>query len=185
MNTPTHIICGACLAQALAQIFSCRKMDSPRIAAIMAGAFGLGVISHLLLDMLPHYAWVVYLDWFKPLPFHWLIREAMFGLAVAIPAFILSGRLWPYAAIGMLGAIYPDVEKVLSVDFHVPDQFILFGWHSNYLSNRTLGLPIPVLIGLELVLITGFLYAMWRMKKIASNNRLQAIGAKTRLQPEP
>ena len=162
-----------------------RRDTSARVATITAAVLLLGALSHLLLDLLPHYAWIVYLDWFKPIPYHWLIREAVFGLAVAVPALLMAGKAWPFVVLGMIGGMYPDVEKVLSVDFHVPDQFILFGWHSNFLSNRTLGLPIPVLIGLELVLITGFLYAMWKMKKIASNNRLQAIGAKTRLQPEP
>jgi len=143
-----------------------------------ACAFGVGVVSHLLLDRLPHYAWVVYLDWFKPLPFHWLLGEATFGLALAIPAFIFAGRLWPYVALGMIGGIYPDVEKVLSVDFHVPDSLILFSWHSTYLSNRTAGLPKAVLIGFESLLITGFLLAMWRMKKAASNHTSDVIVAK-------
>lgn len=128
-----------------------------------AGAFALGLLSHLLLDLLPHYAWIVHLDWFKPLPFFWLIQEAAFGLMVAVPAFLFAGRAWPYAAFGMLGGIYPDVEKVLFFGLHLPDRYILFGWHSEYLSSRTDGLPHPLLIGLECVLIGTFLFAMWRM----------------------
>jgi len=65
----------------------------------------------------------------------------------------------------MLGGIYPDVEKVLSVDFHVPDRFILFAWHSTYLSSRTAGLQKPLLVGIECLLITAFLLAMWRMRR--------------------
>lgn len=175
MNTPTHILCGACLAQTLAQACLIGKPSRMRMVAVAVGALGVGVVSHLLLDLLPHYAWVVYLDWFKPLPFNWLMREATLGLAVAIPAFILAGRSWPYVALGMFGGIYPDVEKVLSVDFHVPDRFILFKWHSTYLSNRTAGLPKAVLIGIECLLIAGFLLAMWRMKRKASKKNVDTV----------
>ena len=80
MNTPTHSVCGACLAQALALACATGNPNRMRITAVAVGALGVGVLSHLLLDLLPHYAWVVYLDWFKPWPFHWLMREALFGL---------------------------------------------------------------------------------------------------------
>ena len=169
MNTPTHITCGACLAQALTLTLHGRRPTAVQCGLLAFGSFVVGIVSHLLLDLLPHYAWVVYLDWFKPLPFHWLIREGVFSLAVAIPAFLLSGKSWPYVALGLLGGIYPDVEKVLSVDFHMPQQFILFDWHSAYLSNRTAGIPKAVLIGMECLMVAGFLLAMWRMKRTASN----------------
>ena len=129
------------------------------------GAIGVGVASHLLLDLIPHRAWVAYLNWFKPLPFDWLIQEAVFGLAVAIPALMLAGRLWPYVTLGMFGGMYPDLEKVLSLEFHVPNRFILFEWHSTYLSHRTAGLPKASLIAIECLLIAGFLLAMWRMRR--------------------
>ena len=131
--------------------------------AVAACAFTLGILSHLFLYLLPHYAWIVYLDWFKPLPFFWLIQEAAFGLMIAVPAFIFAGRTWPYMAFGMLGGIYPDVEKVLFFGFHLPDRYIFFDWHSKYLSSRTAGLPHLVLIGLECALIGALLFAMWMM----------------------
>lgn len=168
MNTPTHIACGACLATSLANACQRYPRTSVRVGLLAAGALLLGLLSHLLLDLLPHYAWVVHFEGFRSLPFHWLIREAVFGIAVAIPAFILSGKAWPYVALGMLGGIYPDVEKVLSVDFHIPDRFILFAWHSTCLSSRTAGLPRSVLIGIECLLIAGFLLAMWSMKMAVS-----------------
>jgi hypothetical protein len=169
MNMPTHIAAGACLALALTRSVR-RHPESPVGVGLFAvGAVALGLAAHFLLDLLPHYAWVVYLDWFKPLPFHWLAREAALGLAVAIPAFLLAGRSWLYVGCGMFGAIYPDVEKVLAVDLHVPSGVILFGWHSSELSTRTAGLPKAFLIGIESLLIVGFLFAMWRMKKAAAN----------------
>ena len=175
MNTPTHIACGACLAQALTLTLHGRRPTAVQCSLLAFGSVVLGIVSHLLLDLLPHYAWVVYLDWFKPLPFHWLIREGVFGLVVAIPAFLLSGKSWPYVALGMLGGIYPDVEKVLSLDFHVPQQFILCDWHSTYVSSRTAGLPKAVLIGMECLLIAGFLHAMRKMKRTASNNSVTHV----------
>lgn len=174
MNTPTHIVCGACLAQALALSLSRARHSKVHILAVAAGALCAGILSHLLVDLLPHYNWIVYLPWATGLPFHWLIREAVFSLAVAIPAFILARGLRPYVAIGMLGAIYPDVEKVLSFDFHVPDRFILFDWHSTRFSNRTAGLPNAILIGIECLLIAASLLAMWRMRRAATNKGADA-----------
>lgn len=76
----------------------------------------------------------------------------------------------------MLGGIYPDVEKVLSVDLHIPDRFVLFGWHSTFLSTRTAGLAKSVLIALECVLIAGFLLVMWKIKRGASNRSVDSCG---------
>ncbi|MBI3985337.1 MAG: hypothetical protein HY343_00305 [Lentisphaerae bacterium] len=166
MNTPAHIACGACLALALATVSRGTQQERPRVALLAAGSVVLGILSHLLLDLLPHYAWIVHLDWFKPAPFHWLLREAVFGVAVAVPALLLSGRAWPYAALGIFGAVYPDVEKVLSLDFHWPQALVFFGWHSNFVSNRTAGLPPPLLIAFECLLIGVCLLAMWRIKKL-------------------
>jgi hypothetical protein len=165
MNTPTHVACGACLAYALTCALPQKEKTRRNVGIIAVGALALGIMSHLLLDLLPHYAWIVYLDWFKPLPFHWLIREAVFGLAVAVPAFLFAGKAWPFVAVGVFGGMYPDFEKVLSVDFHVPDAFILFDWHSGYLSNRTGGLPKPLLIVAECIIIGGALTGMWMLRQ--------------------
>ncbi len=89
----------------------------------------------------------------------------MFGLAVAAPAFLLAGKAWPFVAVGVFGGMYPDFEKVLSVDFHVPDAFILFDWHSTYLSNRTGGLPKPLLIVAECIIIGTALTGMWMLRQ--------------------
>lgn len=163
MNTPTHIVCGAFLAQALLHTGSFDQAGRARPIASATGAVALGMLSHLFLDFLPHYAWIVYLDWFKPPPFHWLIREAVFGLAVAIQSLIIAGKAWPFIAFGMLGAAYPDLEKVLVFHFHLPDAFTLFGWHSAYLSSRTGGISIPLLIGFECLIIGAVMFAMVKL----------------------
>jgi hypothetical protein len=185
MNTPTHIACGACLALAVAYATTGKRDTAVRCAAIAAAVLLLGVVSHLLLDLLPHYAWIAYLDWFKPLPHHWLIREAVFGLAVAAPALLMARKVWPFVVLGMAGGLYPDVEKVLAVDFHLPGQFILFDWHSTYLSNRTGGLPRPFLVVMECCLIAACLLAMWRLKRGASNNAPEGIRRPADGSPKP
>lgn len=175
MNTPTHIACGACLAQVVAYATTGKRDTSVRVATIAAAVLLLGVVSHLLLDLLPHYAWIVYLDWFKPAPYHWLIREAVFGLAVAVPALLMAGKTWPFVVLGMAGGLFPDVEKVLAVDLHLPRQFILFDWHSTYLSKRTGGLPRPFLVAMECCLIAACFFGMWKLKRGASNNTPDGI----------
>ena len=169
MNTPTHIVSGACVALAIAHGNLMRPGTLARAAAMAMACFVAGVATHLLLDLLPHYAWVVYLDWFKPLPYHWLIREAAFGIAVAFPAFIWAGKAWPFVALGMVGGMYPDLEKVLALDFRLPAQLVLFDWHSTYLSSRTAGLPRPLLIVMECCLIAAFLLVLKTLSRGASN----------------
>jgi hypothetical protein len=166
VNAPTHIACGALLAQLLATSVSRRYALRRSVMWFVAfGCVGLGIACHLLLDLLPHYAWIVYLEWFNALPYHWLLREALFGLVVAVPALILAGRFWPFVMLGIAGGMYPDVEKVLAVDLHVPAALILFDWHSRYLSTRTGGLPMPFLIAFECFLIVTLLLMMCQLKR--------------------
>ena len=163
MNAPAHIACGACLAFAIARAARGRR-GSPGGTALVAGAVvAAGVVSHLVLDLLPHYAWIVYLDWFKPMPNHWLVREAVFGLAAGAGALWLADGERPWVMLGMVADMYPDVEKVLFFNRGVADAFILFDWHSKYLSNRTGGLPKPVLIAFECSLIAACLFTIWRV----------------------
>ena len=173
MNTPTHIACGACLAHIIADGFPGNRATSGKLAFVGTGVVAVGVLSHLALDLLPHYAWIVYLDWFKGLPYHWLIREAAFGLAVAVIALRLAGKAWPFVILGMAAAMYPDIEKVLCVDHGLPNTFILFDWHSGYLSTRTGGLAKPLLIAGECTMIGAFMLLMWRLKRGASNKALE------------
>jgi hypothetical protein len=184
MNTPTHIACGACLAYVVTATAG-RNGNTVKAATLAVATLLLGITSHLLLDMLPHYAWIVYLDWFNPLPYHWLMREAVFGLAVAVPSFLLAGKAWPFVVLGMGGAVCPDVEKVLAVDLHLPRRFILFDWHSTYLTNRTAGLPKSFLFLMECCLVAAFLFAMWKLQRRASNNTPETTRRPADRSPKP
>lgn len=123
---------------------------------------------HLALDFLPHFAWIVYLPGFENLPFHWLIKEGLLAAVMAIPCLFFARANWPYAILGMLGAIYPDVEKVAAVDLHIPQSWIIFKGHSLQLSSNDGGLPHGILIAVELGLIALMMlwtYALSRRRR--------------------
>lgn len=159
MNTPTHLAAGAMAAQ-LALVGGGNRC---RRSVMLAGCFFFGVATHLLLDLVPHYAWIVYLPSFEGLPFHWLIREAVLGLAVALPLVYCLRARWGCVVLGMAGAVYPDLEKVAYVDAGLPDWAVLFRWHSMALSNRTGSLPSWALILLECVLILAMTLCATKM----------------------
>ena len=174
MNIPTHIAFGACLAQWVASGGKCNTAGEKVFIGI--GVVVIGMLSHLALDLLPHYAWIVYLDWFKKLPYHWLIRESLFGLVIVIFALYFADRAWPFVVLGITGAMYPDIEKILCVDFGLPESLVIFDWHSSALSSRTGGLPKALLITAECMLVGIFLLMMWKCKtnyggKNASNHK--------------
>lgn len=155
VNTPTHLAAGAMLAQFL---INNRKDQSIRGRIVCGFAcLMLGVASHLLLDLFPHYAWIVYLPGFEDLPFHWLIHEGVLGLLVSLPLLYFTRARWGSVTLGMVGAVYPDVEKVACVDLGMPSWMALFRWHSLTLSDRDGGLPLYVLIVAELALIAGLM----------------------------
>ena len=136
-----------------------------------------GVLSHLLLDIAPHYAWIVYLDWFKGVPYAWLLQEALFGGALAIIILAVCGKARSFVLLGIFGAIYPDIEKVLVFDFHAPDWMVLLDRHSRYLTNNTYGWPVWALIGLEVSLTVASLAGIVVMKRFLKSDSLQSGSA--------
>ncbi len=160
MNTPTHVISGIWLAQFLSNhvpaSFPIRKLLLA-VTCLVAGAF-----LHLVLDVMPHYNWIVYLHGYENLPHHWLFCEAIVALIVFIPAIYFTRRIWPIALIGAFGALYPDIEKVASCDFNMPERFVIFRHHSLHLSSNDYGIRHDALITGELALIGIFFFAAWR-----------------------
>ena len=155
MNTPTHIVSGICLAQ----IICCRWGTGSALRRGLTGfaCFTVGMFLHLCLDHMPHYAWIVYLPGFEKLPFHWLMKEGLATLIVATPCMFIARKNWPYAILGVVGAIYPDMEKVAAIDFHAPERFIIFKSHSLQLSSHDGGISHGLLIATELGLIAGMM----------------------------
>lgn len=167
MNVPTHIACGALIGYAVAQVRSrcSNQARRDRPARLFAAIFVLGVASHLLLDLIPHYAWIVDRDWFISAASHWVIRATILSLLVGLPAIWITGRAWPCAVAGILGAMYPDIEKVAYFNFGATDPLILFDWHSKHLTSNPPGVPAWVLMGAEWILVVAILAAMAIMRR--------------------
>ena len=125
----------------------------------VAGAAVVSVMAHLALDRLPHYNWIVYLGWFRGLPYHWLVREALFALPVLAIGLYTARNHWGLLAAAVFFGLYPDLEKVAAVDFQAPRQLVLFKTHSLQLSTYDGGASHAALIALELAVIAGLLAA--------------------------
>lgn len=136
---------------------------------------------HLALDFLPHFAWIVYLPGFEKFPFHWLIREGLLAMVAAVPCLFFVRADWPYAVLGMLGAIYPDVEKVAAVDFRIPDHFIIFKGHSLQLSSHDGGLSHGLLIVGELAMIAVMMVWTYTLSRSRRGSERQRAGPIDRL----
>jgi hypothetical protein len=175
VNTTAHLAGAACAAYGWAVAAAQRKPTPLRAGVVAGGAAVIGLLSHFLLDLIPHYAWIANLDWFQTLPYRWLLCEGLFGLAVAVPALLIARGARGHVALGMLGGLYPDLEKVMSLDLHVPDRYVLFAWHSNHLSHRTGGCSKPILAAFECALVLALLWEMWRIR--ARDARYGASGA--------
>lgn len=160
MNIPTHIAAGVLVSQWIVGRHDPATFGPGRAILYGAACFAAAVLAHLLFDLLPHFAWIVHLSWFSGLPYHWLIREAVFGLAVLVPALVLSGRHWLYGVVGLIGGLYPDLEKVAALDFRLPETFVMLPHHSGQISSNDWGLPHGLLIAVELLLIGICLYGI-------------------------
>src|SRR5258708_6280529 len=168
MNTPAHVMAGAFVAQTM---MVCRDRYPQRWAAVACGAaaFALGVASHLFLDSLPHNNWIVYLNWFPGVPFHWLLCEALCALPVVIVG-AYAGRDHPaILLLGVLGGMYPDFEKVAYVDFHLPRRLVMFPAHSLQLSSHHCDLAFWKCVVLE----TGLILLMVSATVVIARCRLK------------
>jgi len=173
MNTLTHVAAGGLVCQAV--LFVDAKFGSrlptrwrPWLWAV-AGLI-LGAASHLWLDALPHYNWVVYMKWLNGLPYHWLIRNALFGLVVLVPLLYWGRDRWWLVGVTVVAAMYPDVEKVAYIDLGLPQQLVIFHRHSTVLSGNHGGLPHAWLIALEMSLLAGMMITAY----LVSKSRLRA-----------
>lgn len=91
-----------------------------------------------MLDSLPHFGFLSFVDLWVQLPYAWIVRPAVAGLLAA--AFVLHrarGHRW-LAVVALVGAAYPDLEKLA---------FFVWGWphllypdHAHVASTYTAGL---------------------------------------------
>lgn len=126
---------------------------------IVPATLALGATSHLALDAIPHYNWIVYLNWFHGLPFHWLIRDAVLSIPVVIIALYCGRDYLILVCLALFGSMYPDFEKVAYGDFHIPESLVIFRSHSLQLSANTGGLSHWLLITIEITVLALLLTA--------------------------
>jgi hypothetical protein len=121
------------------------------------------MLSHILLDLTPHYAWIVYLDWLGSQPYSGVLRELILGGAAAILALLITSRTDTRVVLaGMIGSAYLDIEKVAALGLGLPPAFVLFDWHSLQVSSHPTYVSKAVLIALEsVILIASFVGLLW------------------------
>jgi hypothetical protein len=176
MDLPLHVATGAVIGNALlyheAKRLKRRFTDKEQVRLTLA-VFLLSVASHLFWDAMPHYDWLFYVDVFKPLPQYWLIPQVLVTLLVIMLNLRLNRDAWLLTSVAMFGSIYPDVEKLLYFDFHLPRLFVIFRRHSCYLSPWS---PWELahkdfLVVFEIVVFLVFLGIMYGLAR-ARRNRL-------------
>ncbi len=140
MDLPIHLATGALVGSAILYVehTTPHTQDSAQHwAKVGVACFLLGVLSHLLLDAMPHYDWLFYITIFKPFPFWWHIPQAIGAAPVVLFAWYILRDHPVIAMISLLGGIYPDLEKLAYFDFYLPRELVIFKQHSCYLSQWT------------------------------------------------
>ena len=138
MDLPVHVAAGALAGNVLLYIHAKFR---PRLdwdaEMVKLGAAGLlyGVILHLLLDALPYYDWLFYIHIFKPLPYYWMFPQVLTTLPVLAAIFQLNRDARLVTSLSILGGVYPDIEKLAYIDWHLPKSLVLFPFHSCRLSG--------------------------------------------------
>ena len=136
-----------------------RQPSRPMLIATSVACVLLSLESHLVLDAIPHYNWIVYLKWFRGLPLHGFIREAVLASPIVALAFYLGRGHSVLTGACLLASIYPDIEKFVYCDLHGPKALILFRIHSLQFSANNGGLSHPALIALELSILATLVFA--------------------------
>ena len=138
MDLPVHVAAGALAGNILLYIHAKSRprldLDAEMVKIGVAGLL-YGVISHLLLDALPYYDWLFYIHIFKPLPYYWMFPPVLTTLPVLAAAFQLNRDARLVTSLSLVGGVYPDIEKLMYIDWHLPKSLVLFPFHSCSLSG--------------------------------------------------
>ena len=97
--------------------------------------FLLSLFSHLLLDAVPHYDFIYKIFRLPMLPqflsYGWaLFKVGVFTLPVIFIFLYLTRDHWLIALISIFGSVYPDIEKGIYLNLHIPKYLIIFQNHS-------------------------------------------------------
>lgn len=148
MDASPHLVMGAALT-----------MRAHPIAA-----FGVGLVSHAVLDAIPHYN---YTGWrsFSPI----LAMDVVVGVCLALAIVWMAPKPWGAGA-GAAGGIFPEIERLLSG--HRED---LFGRLPLRLPQSEIGLPWGLLTQIA-VTVMGLAIAIRLRKRRAAAPALPGGG---------
>ena len=140
MDFPVHVAAGALVGNVLLYAHARQTGLSDNLTQsdmLKLGTAGclFGILSHLLLDALPYYDWLFYIELFKPLPYGWAIPTTLTTLPVILVTLHLNKDARVVAELSMFGGMYPDIEKLAYFDAGLPRFLVLFPFHSCRLSK--------------------------------------------------
>lgn len=148
MDASPHLVIGAALTMRVRPL----------------AAFGVGLVSHAVLDAIPHYN---YTGWrsFSPI----LAMDVVVGVCFALAIVWMAPKPWGAAA-GAAGSIFPEIERLLSG--HPED---LLGRLPLRLPQSEIGLPWGLLTQIA-VTVTGLAIAVRLRKRRAAAPALPGGG---------
>ena len=156
MTATAHIAAGALVASLVAvRTRSWRSRSQLRKFGIVALVAILAAIVHIIMDFLPHYNWVAHGSLFLEVPHGWYYREVTALFPVVLALLVLGRSSRPLVLVGIIAGLYPDLEKLAYLTFGLPNQFVLFKWHSRMLSSHDLGLPHVLLSGFDIAILAA------------------------------
>jgi hypothetical protein len=184
MDLPVHAAVGALVGNTILygvdNIFKRQTLSQKQHIEVGLACFFWGILSHLFLDAVPHYDWLFYVKTFSPLPFWWFIPQFLTTIPVLIITFYVMRDHWMIAMISVVGSVYPDIEKLIYFDLHLPQYLVVFRRHSCYLSQWTLwelehkNLLITAEVGLVIVSLIG-LYWLTRCRRQLRHTRTNSL----------
>ncbi|MCG3149036.1 MAG: hypothetical protein PCFJNLEI_02488 [Verrucomicrobiae bacterium] len=143
-------------------------------------AFGAGVAAHLALDAVPHNNWTLAQNWFPGVAYAWLANAAVVATPFLIFGLVIERRHWVILLLGVLGGLYPDIEKLGYIDFNLPQAFVLFPSHSLKVSSHDGGWSLWECVLVEasiLISLLGVAVALARRPVHFLGADLSATGA--------
>ena len=186
MDLPVHVTAGALVGTTILYIMDNKVRKRPfsqkQYIKVGLACFFWGILTHLFLDAVPHYDWLFYVKTFSPLPCWWLIPQFLTTIPVLIITFYVMRDHWGIAVVSVLGGVYPDIEKLMYLDFHLPRYLTVFRNHSCYLSQWTpleleyKSFLIVFEVGLFFVLLGGIYWtARCREQRKYAGMRYQSV----------
>lgn len=182
MNIPVHVAAAAVVCNATLYVnMRFQKSEPSKERLIMLGTlcFVVSLFSHLLLDVVPHYDFLYKILPLPMLPKIWGWAWATFKVGVVtFPVVILFLYLTRdhliITLVSLLGSIYPDIEKALYLNLHIPKYLVIFRQHScSYSPDGWESTHKLLLSAIEIVLLVILMVGFYWIARcrISSHNK--------------